>query len=42
MVEIWQDWGTEQKVNQKTEKCEHKKLDKMLQVFYTEIRLLRI
>ena len=40
-LKIWQNRATEQKVNQKIEEDDHEELDKMLQVFYAEIRLLR-
>ena len=41
-LKVWQNWVTERKVNQKIEKYEYQELDKMLQLFYDEIRLLRI
>ena len=41
-LKVWQNWVTELKANRKIEEYEHKELDKMLQVFYAEIRLLRI
>ena len=41
-LKVWQNWATERKVNQKTEEYGYEKLDKILQVFYAAIRLLRI
>jgi len=37
-LNVWQTWVTERKLNPKLEEYEHKQLDKMLQIFYTEIR----
>ena len=37
-LNVWQTWATEWKLNPKLEEYEHKQLDKMLQIFYTEIR----
>ena len=37
-LNVWQTWATERKLNPKLEEYEHKQLDKMLQIFYTEIR----
>ena len=33
-LNVWQTWATERKL----EEYEHEQLDKMLQIFYTEIR----
>lgn len=37
-LNVWQKWANERKVNPKLEEYEHKDLDKMLQMFYAEIR----
>ncbi|CAH3031547.1 unnamed protein product, partial [Pocillopora meandrina] len=37
-LNVWQTWATQRKVNPKMEEYEHEQLDKMLQIFYTEIR----
>ena len=37
-LNVWQTRATERKVNPKTEQYEHEQLDKMLQIFYTEVR----
>ena len=37
-LNVWQTWATERKLNPKLEEYEHEQLDKMLQIFYTEIR----
>ena len=37
-LNVWQTWATEKKVNPKIEEYEHEQLDKMLQIFYTELR----
>ena len=37
-LNVWQTWVTQRKVNPKMEEYEHEQLDKMLQIFYTEIR----
>ena len=37
-LNVWQTWATERKVNPKIEQYEHEQLDKMLQIFYTEVR----
>ena len=36
-LNVWQTWATERKLNPKLEEYEHEQLDKMLQIFYTEI-----
>ena len=41
LVESLAELGDKTKVNQKIEEYEHEELDKMLQVFYAEIRLLK-
>ena len=38
-LNVWQRWATKRKVNPKLEEYEHEQLDKMLQIFYTEIRI---
>ena len=38
-LNVWQRWATKRKVNPKLEEYEYKQLDKMLQIFYTEIRI---
>ena len=37
-LNVWQTWATERKLNPKLEEYKHEQLDKMLQIFYTEIR----
>ena len=37
-LNVCQTWATERKVNPKIEQYEHEQLDKMLQIFYTEVR----
>ena len=37
-LNVWQTWATERKLNPKLEEYEREQLDKMLQIFYTEIR----
>ena len=35
---MWQKWASETKVNPKLDQYEHEDLDKMLQMFYAELR----
>ena len=37
-LNVWQTWATERKLNPKLEEYEREQLNKMLQIFYTEIR----
>ena len=37
-LNVWQTWATERKLNPRLEEYKHEQLDKMLQIFYTEIR----
>jgi len=37
-LNVWQKWASERKVNPKLEQYEHEDLDKMLQMFYAEVR----
>ena len=37
-LNVWQTWATERNLNPILEEYEHEQLDKMLQIFYTEIR----
>jgi len=37
-LNVWQTWATERKLNPKLEEYEQEQLDKMLQIFYTELR----
>ena len=37
-LNVWQTWATQRKGNPKMEEYEHEQRDKMLQIFYTEIR----
>ena len=37
-LNVWQTWATEKKLNLKLEEYENEQLEKMLQIFYTEIR----
>ena len=41
-LSVWQNWATERKINQKVEEYDHEDVDKILQLFYAKIRLLRI
>ena len=37
-LNVWQTWATQRKVNIKMEEYEHEQLDKILEIFYREIR----
>ena len=37
-LNVWQKWASERKVNPKLEQYEHEDLDKMLLMFYAEVR----
>ena len=37
-LHVLQTWATERKLNPKLEEYEHEQLEKMLQIFFTEIR----
>ena len=37
-LNVWQKWASERKVNTKLEQYEHGDLDKMLEMFYAEVR----
>ena len=37
-LNVWQKWACERKVNPKLEQYEHEDLDKMLEMFYAEVR----
>ena len=37
-LDTWQKWASERKTNPKLEQYEHEDLDKMLEMFYAEVR----